>query len=92
MKAMTLNSRLFRFEMRTKKIQIMSTKDSLFKTADTWTTSIEEMLIKAGLTPKWGNKTGSCIMPAPKHLQSAKQQQKSENQEAEEPKETKDNG
>ncbi len=53
----------------------MNTKDSLFKTVDTWTMSPEEILIEAGLTPKKGNKTGSCIMPAPKHWQCAKPQQ-----------------
>lgn len=39
------------------------------KTAGTWTTEIDKILIEAGLTPKRGNKTGACIMPAPKHLQ-----------------------
>ena len=56
----------------------MSTKKTQTKTVDTWTMSPEEILIEAGLTPKKLHKTGSCIMPAPKHLQSAKQQQKSQ--------------
>ena len=41
----------------------MNSKNKIDKTAETWTTSIEEMLINAGLTPKEGNKTGSIIMP-----------------------------
>ena len=53
----------------------MSTKNTPFKTVDTWTMSPEEIFIKHGLTPKRIIKTGACIMPAPKHLQSAKQQQ-----------------
>ena len=53
----------------------MSTKKPTLKTVDTWTMSPEEIFIKHGLTPKRVNKTGACIMPAPKHLQSAKQQQ-----------------
>ena len=44
----------------------MNAKDMKNRTADTWTRSIEEMLINAGLTPKMGNKTGSYIMIAPK--------------------------
>ena len=56
----------------------MNKKDTRFKTADTWTTSIEEMLIKAGYTPKMLNKTGSVIMPAPKRLNSTMQQQNSQ--------------
>ena len=41
----------------------MNSKNKIDKTAETWTTSIEEMLINAGLTQKEGNKTGSIIMP-----------------------------
>lgn len=58
----------------------MNTKDTMNKTAGTWTTKADEILIKLGLTPKYLNKTGSCIMPAPKRLQSAKQQQNFQNQ------------
>ena len=41
----------------------MSTKKTThnFKTQGTWTTRVDEILIKHGLTPKWGNKTGSSI-------------------------------
>ena len=56
----------------------MSTNKTQNKTADTWTTKVEEILIKAGLTPKWGNKTGSCIMPAPKRSQSVNPQENTE--------------
>ena len=58
----------------------MSTKKPTLKTVDTWTMSPEEIFTKHGLTLKWGNKTGACIMPAPKHLQSAKQQQDTKEQ------------
>lgn len=53
----------------------MNTKKPTSKTVDTWTTSPKEIFTKHGLTLKWGNKTGACIMPAPKPLQSVKQQQ-----------------
>ena len=53
----------------------MSTKYSDLKTVDTWTMSPEEIFIKHGLKPNLVHKTGACIMPAPKHLQSVKQQQ-----------------
>lgn len=89
---MTVKTRLCRFEIRTKTIQIMSTKDTENKTADTWTTKVDEIFTKYGLKRNFENKTGSCIMPAPKHLQSAKQRQKSKNQEAEVIKEAKQNG
>ncbi|MBR5437080.1 MAG: hypothetical protein IK120_09520 [Muribaculaceae bacterium] len=56
----------------------MDKKDTRFKTADTWTTKVGEIFIKHGLTPRYINKTGSCIMPAPKHLKSAMQQQNSQ--------------
>ena len=52
----------------------MSTKNTTLKTVDTWTMSPEEICIKHGLKPNLIHKTGACIMPAPKHLQSAKQQ------------------
>ncbi len=58
----------------------MSTKKPTLKTVDTWTMSPEEIFIKHGLTPKRIIKTGACIMPAPKHLQSAKQQQDTKEQ------------
>ena len=58
----------------------MSTKHSDLKTVDTWTMSPEEIFMKHGLTPKWEYKTGVCIMPAPKHLQSVKQQQDTKEQ------------
>lgn len=51
-----------------------NTKKPTLKTVDTWTISPKEILIKHGLTPKLGHKTGACIMPAPKHSQSVKQQ------------------
>lgn len=51
----------------------MDNKNTKIKTADTWTMSIDEMLTEAGLTPKEGNKTGSCIMPAPRNWKSASQ-------------------
>lgn len=54
----------------------MGSKNIMNKTAGTWTTEIDKILTDYGLTPKRGNKTGACIMPAPKHLQSAKQQKK----------------
>lgn len=60
----------------------MNTKNSIFKTVDTWTMSPEEILIEAGLTPKKGNKTGSCIMPVRKPLQSAKPQHNSTPEQA----------
>ena len=50
----------------------MNAKNMKNKKADTWTMSIEEMLINAGLTPKMGNKTGSYIMPAPKKKKEVK--------------------
>lgn len=53
----------------------MNTKKPTSKTVDTWTTSPEEIFTKHGLTLKWGNKTGACIMPVPKPLQSVEQQQ-----------------
>ena len=62
------------------------------KTVDTWTMTAEELFTKLGLPLPEGNKTGSCIMPAPKHLQSVKQQQDAQNQEAEGSKEGKQNG
>ena len=52
-----------------------NTKKPTLKTVDTWTMSLEEIFTKHGLTLKLGNKTGACIIPAPKHLQSVKQQQ-----------------
>ena len=58
----------------------MSTKKPTLKTVDTWTMSPEEIFIKHGLTPKRIIKTGAFIMPAPKHLQSAKQQQDTKEQ------------
>lgn len=54
----------------------MGTKDVKNKTVDTWTMGPEEIFTKIGLPIKWGNKTGACIMPAPKHLQPVKQQKK----------------
>lgn len=38
--------------------------------------NFDKLLREHGINPppKWGNKTGSLIMPAPKHSQSAKQQ------------------
>lgn len=53
----------------------MSSKKATNKTVDSWTMHVGEIFIKHGLTPKRGSKTGSCIMPAPKHLKSVKQQQ-----------------
>ena len=70
----------------------MSTKKTQTRTADTWTTKADEIFTKYGLKRNYVEKTGSCIMPAPKHLQSVKQQQKSKNQEAEGSKEAKQNG
>ena len=57
----------------------MNTEKQTTKTQGTWTTPIEELYTSLGLTLKIGDKTDSCIMPAPKHLRSAKQQQDTQN-------------
>jgi len=36
------------------------------KTVSAWKKELEELFINNGLTPKWGHKTGSCILPAPR--------------------------
>ena len=48
----------------------METKKPTSKTVDKWTRSPEEIFREHGLTLKWGNKTGSCVYPAPKPLLS----------------------
>jgi len=53
----------------------MSTNKTQNKTSDNWTSRVDEIFIKLGLTPNFIPATGSCIMPAPKRLKYAKQQQ-----------------
>lgn len=57
----------------------MSKKQLHSKTQGAWTMSAEELCTKLGF-PKIEEKTGSLIMPAPRHSQSVKQQQDSHNQ------------
>lgn len=54
----------------------MKTKKYELKTADSWRTSIEEMLTKHGITPKIGNKSGGIVMAAPGRINSANRDEK----------------
>ena len=57
----------------------MNKKDTRVKTKteDDWTTKVDEIFIKNGLTPNYLHKTGSVIMRAPRRVKSIMQQQNS---------------